>query len=78
MLLFSAPPSPQRRGGVMTDRNAAVLSALESRYYDIEDECPVCAAVEEFCRKHDDEDEAIDWETEAEDRAERRELRGDW
>jgi len=34
-------------------------------------DCEECAAGEDLCAKHDDPDEARDWEREAEERAER-------
>lgn len=59
----------------------SILERLENRLLDRylsaieEDERCTCEDGTGFCPEHDDEDEAIDWETSAEYRAELREER---
>ena len=52
--------------------NETTLSALEAAR--LEPRCE-CEEGEAFCPLHDDEDDAVDWEKDAEERAELREER---
>lgn len=52
--------------------NPIAYASAAARFEEPEDEECTCGDGLDFCPLHDDEEDAIDWERDAEDRAERR------